>query len=313
MQEINELLKKYDIKPRSYKKNNKIMQIETQKGKYCIKLKSKDNKKIYDYLKTRNFNYLPKIINNNDDDYEITEYIESYNIPDEQKMIDLISIVSLLHNKTTHYKETTEDDYKEIYEDIKNNIEYLYGYYNDIIAIIDTKVYMSPSEYLLARNISKIFNSLNYANTEIEEWYKIVKEKTKKRLVVLHNNLELNHFITNEKDYLISWDKSKIGIPIFDIYKLYKKHGLEFDFSELFKKYEKNYPLYEDERKLFFILISLPPKLEFDKNEYEKIKEISKAIDMIYKTERFISPYYFDKRPKNNTHKQENKENIKSG
>lgn len=312
MQEINEILKKYDLKPRSYKKNNKVIQISTQNGKYCIKHKNKNNKYIYDYLKSRNFNYLPKIINEENEEYEITEYIESYNIPDEQKIIDLINLVSLLHNKTTHYKESTEDDYKEIYEDVKNNIEYLYSYYNDIISIIDTKIYMSPSEYLLARNISKIFKSLNYASNEIEKWYELVKEKNKKRLVVLHNNLELNHFITNEKDYLISWNKSRIGIPIFDIYKLYNKHGLEFDFAELFKKYEKNYPLYEDERKLFFILISLPQKIELSNNEYENTKKISRAIDIIYKTERFILPYYSNKRPKNNSHKQEDKENIKS-
>ena len=229
MQEINEILKKYELRPRNYKKNKNNLEIETKNGKYNVKPKIKDNKYIYDYLKSRNFSYIPKIISKDEDEYEITEHIESYNIPNDQKIMDMITLVSLLHNKTTHYKEATEDDYKEIYEDIKNNIEYLYSYYNDIINIIDTKIYMSPSEYLLARNISKIFNALNFANNEIEKWYKLVKEKNKKRLVVLHNNLELEHFIENEKMYLISWNKAKIGIPIFDIYKLYIKHGLEYE------------------------------------------------------------------------------------
>ena len=303
MHDINEILRKYNIKPRSYKKNKKTIEIQTQSERYYIKPKIKNNQYIYDYLKSRNFNYIPKIINTETDNYEITEYLESYKIPDEQKIIDLINIVSLLHNKTTHYKETTEDDYKEIYEDIKNNIEYLYSYYNDLISVIDTKVYMSPAQYLLARNISKIFQALNFANTEIEKWYNIVKEKTKKRLVVLHNNLELDHLIINEKNYLISWNKAKIGIPIFDLYKLYKKHALDFDFTEILKKYEKNYPLYEDERKLFFILISMPNIIEFDENEYETTVLIGKTIDMIYKTEKLISPYYSDKRPKDNSSK----------
>ena len=302
MQEINEILKKYDLKPRNYKRNNNNLEIQTKTGIYHIKQKNKQQH-IYDYLKTRNFNYIPKIISDDNDEYEITEHIKSYEIPNEQKMIDMINLVSLLHNKTTHYEETKENDYKEIYEDIKNNIEYLYSYYNDTINIIDTKIYMSPSEYLLARNISKIFNALNYANNEIDEWYKIVKQKTKKRLVVLHNNLELDHFISNDKKYLISWDKSKIGIPIFDIYKLYKKHALEFEFSELLKIYEKNYPLLEEERKLLFILISIPQKLELDKTEYENTKEAGKMMDYIYKTEMLISPYYSDKRPEDNSHK----------
>jgi len=212
-------------------------------------------------------------------------------------------LVSLLHNKTTHYKEVTEDDYKEIYEDIKNNIEYLYGYYTDMITIIESKVYMSPCEYLVARNISKIFSTLYFLKEEIDNWYKLVKQNQKQRLVVLHNNLEINHLINNEKNYLISWDKAKIGIPVFDIYKLYMKHGLEFDFSELIKRYEKNYPLHEDERKLFFILILLPKKIELDKTEYENTKEAGRIIDLIYKTQMLVSPYYSKERPKDNSNK----------
>jgi len=306
MQEINDILRKYEIRPINYKKYKKTLEIETKNGKYNIKPKVKKNKFIYDYLKSRNFNYIPKIISNETEEYEITEHIESYNIPNEQKMMDMINLVSLLHNKTTHYKETTEDDYKEIYEDIKNNIEYLYSYYNDTINIIDTKIYMSPSEYLLARNVSKIFNALNFANSEIDEWYKIAKNKEKKRLVVLHNNLELDHFIENEKMYLISWDKSKIGIPIFDLYNLYIKNGLKNEFTEILKKYEKNYPLYEEERKLLFILISLPQKIEISHSEYQNIKRIRETIDIIEKSEKIISPYYSNKRPENNSHEQKN-------
>lgn len=302
MHEINEILKKYDLHPRKYKKNKKTTYIETDNEKYIIKQKTKDNKYIYDYLKTRNFDYMPEILNQNDE-YEITKYIEEYNVPKEQKIIDLIHLTSLLHNKTTHFKEITEDNYKEIYEDLNNNIEHLQSYYEDLITIIETKVYMSPCEYLIARNITKIFETLYFSKKELDNWYQLVKEKRKQRLVVLHNNLELDHFISNDKKYLISWDKSKIGIPIFDIYKLYKKHALEFEFSELLKIYEKNYPLLEEERKLLFILISIPQKLELDKTEYENTKEAGKMMDYIYKTEMLISPYYSDKRPEDNSHK----------
>ena len=302
MLKINEIIKKYELKPRKYEKKNKAMYIETNDGRYIIKRKLKDNNYIYDYLKSRNFNYIPNKISNNADEYEVTEYIESYNIPDEQKIMDMIDLVSLLHNKTTHYKEVTEDDYKEIYEDIRNNIEYLYDYYNDEITIIESKVYMSPSEYLIARNITKIFKTIDFVKEELESWYDIVKQKKKIRLVVLHNNLDLTHFINNDQNYLISWDKSKIGMPIFDIYKLYLNHGLDFEFDEILKRYEKYYPLTVDERKLLFILMLLPPKLKRDKTEYENTKEIGKMMDNIYKAEMLMSPYYSNKRPENNTH-----------
>ena len=292
MKKINDLLREYSIKPLRYTKEGKAVIIDTDDERFVIKERFNKDLKIYNYLASRNFNYYPHIINSSSDDYQIMEYIDQYDIPDEQKIIDLIDLVALLHNKTTHFKETTEDDYKEIYEDISNNIIYLNSYYNDLINIIDTKVYPSPSEYLLARNISKIFASLKYAEHELNEWYEIVKNTNKKRLAVLHNNLDLSHFLRNSNSYLISWEKAKIDIPIFDLYKLYKKVGLDFEFTEILKRYEKNYPLLNEERKLLFILMALPDKVELDNNEYENTKKMGKMIDLVYKTEMIISPYY---------------------
>lgn len=301
MNNINEILKELNLKPRKYVKKNKVLFIETEEDKYAIKRKS-NNEEIYEYLISRNFEYMPKIVGESDE-YYITKFIDEYKIPKEQKIVDMIDLVSLLHNKTTHYKEVTVDDYKEIYEDLKNNIEYLYGYYMDLISIIETHVFMSPSEYTLARNISKILSNLGFIDKELDRWYEIVKNKKRKRLVVLHNNLKLDHFIVSDKFYLTSWDKAKIDSPVFDLYKLYLNHGLEYDFSSILKRYEKKYPLYEDERILFFILIFLPKKIELNKSEYENTKEVANMIDLIYKTEYFISPYYSKERKENDTNK----------
>lgn len=298
MQKINEILKKYNIKPHRYEKNGKVIIVSDEENKYVVK-KNKKSQEIFEYLKNRSFDYYPKILNDSNDSYEISEYIYDDYIPDEQKMLDLIKLVSLLHNKTTHYKEVDFDDYKTIYETLLNNIEYLYSYYNDLITLIETKVYMSPSEYLLARNISKIFGSLNFSKQELEKWYKLVENKTKQRVVVLHNNLDLSHFRSNTKNYLLSWDKAKLGIPIFDLYILYKRHGLDFNFEEILKYYESSYKLQEDEKILFFILIALPDKIELNESIYEQTKKISKFLDLSYKTERLISPYYTKKEPSN--------------
>ena len=291
MKHLSEFLKEYEIKPKSYKKLGKATIINTKEGKFVVKEKHRDNNtNIYKYLDSRNFNYYPKIMTNELDDYEISEYIEEVSMPNEQKMIDLVKLLSLLHNKTTFYQEINAADYKKIYEDITNNILYLDSYYNDLITVIDSRVYMSPSEYLLARNISKIFAAINYCKEEIENWYNMVKDKKKERLVVLHNNLSLNHFLKNKNSYFISWDKSKIDNPIFDLYKLYKRYGLDYDFETVLKEYENNYPLLKEEKKLLFILISLPDKIELNDNEYEMCKKISQKIDLLYKTDKLVSP-----------------------
>ncbi len=292
MKQINECLKRNKLKANRYQFIGRATIIETEDGKYVLKRKKNETKDIYHYLDSRSFDYYPTILNVRDDDYEITEYQEEVIMPTEQKMFDLINLVSLLHSKTTYYKEVDEADYKKIYEDIANNIEYLFNYYDDIATYIEAKVYMSPSEYTLIRNIAKIYSALNFCKQELEEWYELVKNKRRQRFVVLHNQLELDHFIKNKNPYLISWDKAKEGIPIFDIYKLYKKHCLDYEFIEIFKQYERGYPLLEEERKLLLILVSLPDIMELGEEEYNICRKISKQIDYLFKTDKLILSYY---------------------
>ena len=162
---------------------------------------------------------------------------------------------------------------------------------------------MAPYEYVIARNISKIYQALDFAKEEIEVWYDEVKDEKRRRVVVLHNNLDLSHFIRNESSYLISWDKAKIDNPIFDLYKLYKRHGNEFDFSSLLKRYEDKYPLFDHEKRFLFILMSMPDEFEFDDSNYLLASKISERIDLIYKTESIISPYYSEEGKNKESHK----------
>ena len=292
MYEISEFLKKYNIVPKSYQKNGKATIVNTKNGKYVIKNKNRNNNDILKYLLSRNFDYFPKILSDKNDDYELIEYIEDIDMPEEQKMMDMIDLIALLHSKTTYYKEVDVDDFDKIYDDINNNIAYLYNYYNDIMTIIENKIIYSPSEYLLARNISIIFDTLNFESNLLNKWQELVKDKRKQRYVVIHNNLDIDHFLKDQNNYLIRWDKSRIDLPIYDLYKLYKKNNLNYDFETLLKRYERVYPLLEEEKVLFHILILLPDKIEFNNNEFEMCQKISDTIDNLYKTKDYVLPYY---------------------
>ena len=292
MKQLNDFLKENNIKPLRYIRKGKIYIVEENNKKYIIR-KNNNNDILYNYLSSRSFDYIPKIIKK-DNNYMLVEYIDDIEIPKEQKIIDLIGLVSLLHSKTTYYKETTKDDFKQIYEDIKGNIDYLKIYYDDIMRLIESKVYFSPSEYLLARNISIIYKSLYFCENKIEDWYKLTSNNSKQRYVLLHNNLDLSHFIENDRSYLINWDKYKKDLPIFDLYKLYKNHHIDFEFSEILDEYEKNYPLKEEEKLLFFILISLPEELKLNKCEYDNCIIISNEIDRLFKSEKLFSLYQTD-------------------
>jgi hypothetical protein len=299
MKKYNTFFKENNITCRKYNFAGKVTFADTNLGRIVIKNSGFVKEDILNYLKSRNFNYYPEIISKNNDFY-ITKYIENVDMPDSQKMADMINLVALLHSKTTFYEVADEDDYKKIYEDITSNIEYLKLFYNEYMDIIEMKVFMSPSEYLLAQNISKIMGALNFCSNEIEQWYEMVKEKKKQRLVVLHNNLDLNHFIRSDMPYLVNWEKSKIEAPIFDLYKLYKKYASKFDFAEILHQYEMAYKLLPEEKKLLFILISLPEKMDVQTNEYKMCREVNNLIKKQIYTESFISPYYLENAVQNN-------------
>ena len=288
MLKINDELRKYDLIPHKYQNIGNVSIVDTDKGVYVFK-KNMDNS-IFEYLNSRNFNYYPTIISDINSEYLITKYIEGIDIPYYQKIDDMIDLVSLLHNKTTHFKEVDSDEYNEIYEDISNNIEYLYNYYNDLMTIIESKVFMSPAEYMLSLNISIIYERLSYCYNELSNWYKKVKDKKKKRIVLIHNNLRVEHYILSDKPYLISWDKAKLDMPLFDLYKLYMNNN-DFNFEETLKRYEHEYKLLDYERELLFILISLPDKIEFNDNNINMCEKIYYLINRLDKVKRFISPY----------------------
>ena len=286
MKDIIDALKKYNLRSNHYEIKGNVVFITSKDGKYVVK--KKNNIDIFNYLNSRSFNYYPKYIDT--DKYYIMDYLEEQKMPIEQKMLDLINLTSLLHNKTTFYSNVDFDDYKKNYEELKATINDTINHYEGLISHIESVQFMSPAELLLARGISIIFSALNYSNNSLDIWYKIVRDKNRRRHVLIHNNLSLDHFIRSDNAYFISWDKSKIDIPIYDLYKLYKEYAFNFDFKYLFSRYEKNYPLLEEERMLLFILISIPDKITFTDNIYNDCVKIENLIDYLYKTESVISP-----------------------
>mgnify|MGYP004535899633 CR=1 FL=1 len=285
------LLKEHGLKPKTLTKNKSSIVLETTDNKkYVLKEKNKDLENKFDYLLSRGFDYFPSY--KSFDNYDIYEYIKNKNISDEEKLYDMIDLISLLHTKTTRYKNIDIDDYKQIYEDINEKIEYLTNYYTELNDLIDEEIYMSPSKYLLARNISKIYNALAFCKTEIDNWYELIKKSPKQRISLIHNNLELDHILNSDSSYLISWDKAKTDMPLYDFYSLYKKYYNKTDFDILLSNYQKRYPLKEEELKLLFIKISIPKKIEFTSDEFSNTQEIKKLLEYLYKSDKLINPFY---------------------
>ncbi|MDD6223670.1 MAG: hypothetical protein PUB18_01560 [bacterium] len=276
-----EILNKYHIKVKSYKKLRNADIVKTD-DKYWV-IKKANNHNIYEYLRNRNFHNFPHAITESQDDYEIVEYIDSIKIPEEQQIEDLIYLVSILHTKTTFYKTIDTDYIKELYEETLKKQEHLYYYYLGLQDMIESEVYMSPSHYLLIRNISNIYKCIYQSKEYLEEWYHLIKDQKKIRYAMTHGNLDKSHLLENNEMYLISWNKARVNIPIYDLVNLYVNNYHKIDIVDLLNIYEMKYQLSKEEKYLFFSIVMIPPKLEIQNTEYLQVKEVFEIVEYVDK------------------------------
>lgn len=256
---------------------------------YVIKKYNKNIIDVYKILDSSSFDNYPKIIeyDNNSIKYE---YIKSIDFLEKTNGEEFIKIVSMLHYKTLFFKDVNKSKYEKIYNKIIGNINYLSSYYRNMLDSIELEEYMSPSHYLFCINYSLIDSSLKYSKSQINKWYNKVKNKDSERVCVVHNNLSLNHFIkSKDKCYLVSFDNSMIDSPVLDLYKFYRNEGYKLKFDYLFEIYNNELNLLDEEKKLFYSLISLPFLIKENDNEYTNTIIVNNLINYLSITAKFIN------------------------
>lgn len=276
-------------KPYKITKINSVYVFNTTSGDYVVKLNPKiDYRKLYSYLNSRSFDYVPELSVDSRDDMVVLEYQEDITLDNEQKALDLINLVSLLHNKTSYYKDVTNDKYKEIYDNVKNNILYVMNIYEECFDRFLEEEFTLPSHYLFLRNYTLIYNAIRYSLNKLDSWYSNIVDKSKQRVVLVHNNLKLEHFIKNTSDYLVSWDKYSFDTPVLDLYNFYLNEWENVSFDLLIDEYDKSFSLLDEEKDLFCILIGIPFLVDFNETEYENCREVRKLINYLDKSSRIV-------------------------
>lgn len=292
---INYFIDKYALKVKKVTKKGDLTILETESEKFVFK---QADIKIYNYLLSRGFDYYPMIIDYHDN-IIMFKYIENIDYDKSEKSEDYIKLLSLLHLKTSYYKNIDLEEYKSIYNELYNKLIDLNNYYNSLILNIESKEYMSPSEYLISRNISNIFLLINNSFKLLEDWYNNIKNNTKKRVVTLYNNINLDNMLKSTSSiYFTSFDNTKVDLPIYDLYQFYDKYCLDYDFLILLKKYEKVFKLSKDELDLLKIYIGIPDKIKIS-NKINDISIIKKSISKLYTS---INVLNFKKEEETNTH-----------
>ncbi len=279
-------MKDKTISKYTYLKNIKVLTYNDEK--VLIKRKKKyDLEKIYKYL----------------DDHNITNYLKPFKMTDKNLYFNyldkrvlstdelakhLVYALSDLQNKTTTYKEIDKDKLKEEYDNFNNRITYLEEYYFTLQDMIENKVYMAPSEYLFIRNVSIIYQALNYAKSTLESWYKLMKEKKTERYVYCHGKCELSHFISADYDYFISLENAHLGRPTEDFVRFFKTNCNDTDMLSNFKYYQHRYHYTEEEYLYFLINITIPIKIDIYKSSLNKCVELVDFFDRLKITSDFI-------------------------
>ena len=285
--ELLKIIKEHNLHPISYSKIGNVYFVKDKFHTYVIKLNT-SNYDIYKYLDSRNFLEFPENFNFKDDNYDINEYIEDIETNKEQKINDLLMVLSLLHAKTSYIREQDLDEIKKNYESINKEILDTKAYYLKMNDIIDKQLFFSPSMYLLVRNISLIYYLLEYAHNHLNDWYQKMKDKKSLRVSLLHNNVDISHLIINDKKYLISWDKAYFDNPIYDIESFYKKYFNNLNLDEALKIYESKNKLSPDEKELLLIRLSIPSIIKMTKDTLSDTENIGNMLKRLETVHNYI-------------------------
>ena len=291
-----EIFNKLNINIISLEQKGKATIITTKDKKYIYKNQTRKSD-FYDYLLSRNFNNFPKVYTNIDDEIELTDFIDETEVPIEQKIEDLTFLLSILHGKTIFDKQVNIDFIKKIYEETIEKQETLLNYYQELQDIIEQEVYMSPADYYLIRNVSIIYKSIVKSRKYLDNWYSEVQKDKIIRYAYTHGNLKKEHILENDNLYLISWDNSMVNILIYDLENLYNNNYMYFSIKDLLKVYENKLPLKKDEKDLLFSMLLMPIKINYNQDEYSKIKITT---EMILRLEKVLNNLESDSEKSNN-------------
>lgn len=233
---------------------------------YVLKKKNNDIKYLYDYLESRNFFNYPNLLDE-DNDYYKFEYMKNSR---EANIEEVLKIMGILHNKTFFYKEISEEKINDIYYKILENINYVFNFYEETINEIDKHEYFSPNEYLIARNISSFYQSLDKSKSYLNKWKNEVLKKKQIRLSLIHNNINNSNVLVNDSINLISFDNYREDMPILDCIKYYKNQNYDINIIRKIEVYFKEFELLEEEKYLLYSIILIPRIIRLNGEEIDK-------------------------------------------
>lgn len=247
---LNEMYNIYVLDEITSDSSDKIIKIKSIDNQYILKKCNSDFDNKINYLKSMNvFNIIYPIINkngkyitkNNDEHFFVQLYYHNNLEINEIKANNLLTQLSILHNKTKLRKSLSPLKSKKKFEEIFNYLQYKFSVLETFVRNVESLPYDEYSIVIL-KNYHYILDAKKIMENLNKKIINYVKDKINVFYVYLHGNPKLNHLINDNGYYLISYQNGYYGISSLDIAKYYiEVEDLNINHFELINEYFKNY------------------------------------------------------------------------
>lgn len=256
---INHIEKNYNIKITQIIPINEVLKVKTSQNHVYIlkKVKKREIIQVYYFLLSQKFTHfiMPEktvynqIFTNFENQlYYVIPYFDDIDYPIEKKLIDYIDLLNKLHRSTTIRKHFNRSQFNKLFKKKLKRLDSQFQLLDLYIIECENKKFKSIFDwtYIVKYNeIMYLKNILLKLQSQVEA---LVDDIENYDYCIIHNNPSIDHFIvTNEKNYLISFDHSTIGFKVHDYIKLFIDYS-EYDvdwmtliINDHISKFEFNY------------------------------------------------------------------------
>lgn len=250
---ISDILNEYQIPLSNYERiTSKTTRVLCNNGK-CFIIKESDEN-INEKYKFLSYQHIGNVLYpiKNENGYYISRYNgkayslfpfqEDNKLIDEIKMQKLEDELSMLHMNTYYKKELSPITSRRKFEEIYEYLKYKFNLIEAFVRTVEEGIYDEYS-ILILKNYHYILNSKKVIERLNKKLIEDVKSKKSVNYSFIHNNPKLTHLIISDyQNYLISIDKSKIGIPSLDMVKFYiETEDIDIDRKEIINEYFSRY------------------------------------------------------------------------
>lgn len=293
-QQIQSILKHYEIHPYYVESFGRIQKVFSEKGTFALKKVSphmgSDFIRHIQFLYKKGYNRVVPVYPTNDGRYAVLYQNELYYLmpwlPNDEKEerkekhIQLFRELARLHTLSVSEISINKDERKLHYENTLGQLEKDREFFDGFIESCEAKTYMSPFELLFCLYYHDINQALKFSKRNLEEWYENTKDQEKARTVLAHGKISTEHFLYDEKGYgyFINFENAKHTSPIHDILPYMSRALGGFpkqsdDCVEWFCTYAKYFPLKDDEMLLLLAYFAHPGPILRVVEQYHKSRK----------------------------------------